>query len=250
MAAFTTKDDLSRRRGDYGIDAPYVPAMLGGGALVLLALTVVSASIYTAIGGLVLLLSTASYLYTTCVGKFSVWSGLLSALDLSGDERLLDLGCGRGAVLLMAAKLLSGGKAVGVDLWKSLDQSGNGADATRRNAEREGVAERVELETADITSLPFADGSFDLVVSSLAVHNIPNSEERLKAMNEAVRVLKPGGRLMVADFRHTRDYASRLRQLGMEEVKERSLGWRFWYGGPWTATRLVSAAKSSTGYPR
>ena len=85
------------------------------------------------------------YLDATLRGKFVVWAQLLDTLGLRGDERILDLGCGRGAVLLMAAERLTTGRAVGVDLWQRADQSGNGEAATRRNAVAEGVADRVEL---------------------------------------------------------------------------------------------------------
>src|SRR4029450_14051737 len=97
-------------------------------------------------------------LSSTRVGKSAVWSELFDRLDLKGDERLLDIGCGRGAVLLMAAKRLPRGRAVGVDLWSTTDQSGNAEQVTRRNAALEGVAERVELHTADMRQLPFDDG--------------------------------------------------------------------------------------------
>jgi arsenite methyltransferase len=94
-----------------------------------------------------------------------------------GDEDLLDLGCGRGAVLLAAAKLLPAGRAAGIDLWRA-DQTHNSSDMTLRNAEKEGVAARVTLHTGDMTSLPFEDQSFDVVVSSLAIHNIPKAAGR------------------------------------------------------------------------
>ena len=55
-------------------------------------------------------------------------------------------------------------------------------------------------------------------------------------------MLCPGGRLALADFRHTRDYASRLRERGLEP-SVRGFGWRFWYGGPWAGTSLVTATK-------
>ena len=99
---------------------------------------------------------------------------------LRGDETLLDLGCGRGAVLLAAAKLLPNGRAIGVDIWRA-DQTDNSQQNTLRNAELEGVAERVEVRTADITDLPFDDNSVDVIVSSLVVHNIPSPRARAKA---------------------------------------------------------------------
>ena len=172
-----------------------------------------------------------------------VWADLLDQLGLRGDERILDLGCGRGAVLLLAAQHLTTGRAVGVDLWRSGDQSGNAADATRRNAIAEGVADRVELHTADMTALPLEDDSFDVVVSSLAMHNIRGRAGREKALEEAVRVLRPGGRLMIADIWATRQYRTHLAKIGMNDIARRSLGWRFWWSGPWAPTRLVTATK-------
>ncbi len=242
-------DDLTQHRGDYGVDAPYAPMILGGIALGLLTVAAILAAagspiwVGFLIGGVWMALSTASFVYTTRAGKFVVWANLLRQLNLRGDERILDMGSGRGAVLMMAAKLVPRGQAVGVDLWKSADQSGNTLDAARRNAELEGVEQRVQLVTGDMTAMPFEPASFDIVLSALAIHNITDPDGRRKAIDEAFRVLKPGGRLLIADFRSTREYASRLRQLGATEVSERPLNWRYWYGGPWTATSQVRASK-------
>lgn len=245
------------RHADYGFDAPYAPAAMALGGVCLLALAVtrlwftdgrpptISAAM-PGLAGLWLLLNAATFVHTTRKGKFRVWADLLDRLNLKGDERLLDIGCGRGAVLLMAAKRLPRGQAVGIDHWSSKDQSGNAESVTRRNAELEGVSGRVELHTADMRRLSFADGSFDVVVSSLAIHNVPRAAERAKAVREAARVLKPGGRLMIADIRHVPDYARELETCGLTITDRRSLGPRFWYAfGPWAATRLVAATKPS-----
>lgn len=157
----------------------------------------------------------------------------------------MDLGCGRGAVLLSAAKLLTTGHAVGVDIWSRKDQSGNAARATQENARIEGVQKRVALTTADMTALPFPAATFDVVVSNVAIHNIRGIHRRLTAIDEAVRALRPGGRLLLADLRSTGAYAARLESLGMLDVKRRGLGWRMWWGGPWGATRLVTATKAA-----
>ena len=105
------------------------------------------------------------------------------------------------------------------------------------------LAIRVELHTADISDLPFDRDSFDVVVSNVAIHNINEPARRERAIDEAVRVLRPGGRVLIADLRHGRRYANRLAALGMTNVERRSLGWRMWWGGPWAPTRLVSAEK-------
>jgi len=91
-----------------------------------------------------------------------------------------------------------------------------------------------------MTALPFEDNIFDVVVSSLAIHNISGSAGREKAITEAVRVLRPGGRLLIADVRATRRHAAQLTRLGMSEVTRRWPGWRFWW---WAPTRLVTATK-------
>src|SRR5262245_47654906 len=144
----------------------------------------------------------------------------------------------------MAAQRLPRGRAVGVDVWSAKDQAGNAEQVTRRNADLEGVADRVELHTADMRQLPFEDGSFDVVVSSLAIHNIAGAGERANALREAARVLKRGGKLAIADIRHTRAYAAELKACGLKVTERRSLGVCFWYAaGPWAATRLVAATK-------
>jgi len=108
-----------------------------------------------------------SYLHGTLRGKFRIWEEELDRLALRGDETVVDLGCGRGLVLLAAAARLPRGRAIGVDVWRGVDQSGNGPEATRANADILGVADRVELHTADVRDLPLPDGCADVVVSSL-----------------------------------------------------------------------------------
>jgi ubiquinone/menaquinone biosynthesis C-methylase UbiE len=248
-------NSLPARRGAYGFDAPYAPLFMAIGGVCLLALSVarlwlaegrpamVSAAA-PGVAALWLFLNAGTFVHTTRAGKFAVWAELLDRLELKGDERLLDIGCGRGAVLLMAAKHLPRGRAVGVDLWSTRDQSGNAEAVTRQNAALEDVAERVELHTGDMRQLPFADGSFDVVVSSLAIHNVPGAEERARALREAARMLKQGGKLVIADIRHTRVYARELEACGLKITERRSLGIRFWYAfGPWAATRVVAAIK-------
>lgn len=179
------------------------------------------------------------YLHTTLRGKLRVWRRQLDLAGLNGDERLLDLGCGRGAVLIEAARRLPRGHAVGVDLWSGKDQSNNRPDATLANAAAAGVVDRAEVTTADMTALPFPDGSFDVVTSALALHNIPSFEGQYRALDEAMRVLRPGGRLFVADFWFAaRKYAAHLGQGTL-----RGLGPGYWYGSPLLGVTLLHAVK-------
>jgi arsenite methyltransferase len=107
-------------------------------------------------GIMVVLAVAAGYFYSTGPGKLSVWKGLLDDLDLRGDEHVLDIGCGRGAVLISAAHRLPRGRATGADIWRLRDQTGNSQAAAERNAMVEGVSERVEFADADARDLPLS----------------------------------------------------------------------------------------------
>jgi arsenite methyltransferase len=242
---------VTMRHGDYGYDAPY--ALVAFGVLGIVSAVVAAASWWfqgprgpalpMALYTLFFLANAGSFFYTTRKGKFLEWERILDGLRLRGDERVLDMGCGRGAVLTAVARRLTIGRATGVDIWSRHDQSGNARDVTVRNAELEGVAGRVEIHTGDMRSLPFADASFDVVVSSLAIHNIRGHADRTQAIAEGYRVLRPGGRLAIADIRATGLYAEALRSLSASDVRRRRLGWRFWWGNPVAATTLVTASK-------
>ena len=254
--------DLRHHKADYGYDgdyravsAPTVATIVGTVSAGLLASAARSlvrgkpvAAAVTGGTGVSIVTTTALFIRTTRVGKFEVWAEILEGLGLRGDETLLDLGCGRGAGLLAAAKLLPNGRAIGVDIWRA-DQTDNSQQNTLRNAELEGVAKRVEVRTADITDLPFDDNSLHVIVSSLVVHNIPSPRARAKAISEAARVLRPGGHLVLADIWATRRHVRQLQQLGWTDARRRSLGWRMWWG-PGLGTRLVTATKPYYEAPR
>jgi SAM-dependent methyltransferase len=211
----------------YGIDAPGVVQVniLLGGLLAAAALATLAWSrlggpsfwfgIGAAIAASFLLFLAGVMLWSSHVGKKRVCHRLVAALALSGDERVLDAGCGSGLALIGCAKKLNTGKAVGVDLWAAKDLSGNSCAAPLANASTEGVADRVEVETGDITNLQFPDASFDAVISMTVLHNIPSRDGRDKALCELVRVLKPGGRLAIFDLLHLTRYAHVLREAGV-----------------------------------
>lgn len=143
------------------------------------------------------------YLYATTKGKFQVWDDLLANLPRETYRApTLDLGCGRGMVLLKIAQIKKQlaiselqstvQPAYGIDLFIKGDQSGNSPLATYKNAAALGVCGQTVLHTGSFADLPFSDGVFSLVTASLSIHNA-DKDTRKKAIGEAARVLGSGG---------------------------------------------------------
>ncbi len=244
------------RAGYYGIEAPFIPAVQAFLALIMMQAGYTQATRedgdsqgWWLVGfGAVLLGIALAYLHATRRGRFRAWSRELGALDLRGDEAVLDVGCARGAVTTLVAARVPDGKVIGVDLWARsglLAGTRRGADdqIARNNAQAEGVADRVQFLPGDIDDLASEGNQFDLVVSGGGIGRLGSPATRAAAVDEAVRVTKPGGRILIADVRNTRRYAERLTELGCEDVSSRSAGLEAWYGGPWLPLVFVSARK-------
>ena len=243
----------NRPAGEYGTDAPWVPWVWLGSGVLYLGFAVINAfsdaSGWAVLGlgalGVFFILGGLLYVRSTKRGKFEVWADLLESIDEPGPETVLDLGCGRGAVAIASALRFPTAGVTGVDLWRSVDQSGNDPATTEANARANGVRDRLTLVTGDITELALPDASFDLVTSSLAIHNIHSAGQRRTAVTEAWRCLAPGGRLVIVDLPKIREYAVTLSELTGTTVTAREVGWRMWWSGPWMRSQVVSVTKVS-----
>lgn len=148
-------------------------------------------------------------------GKFRHRDRMLGMIQWKGDENVLDIGTGKGLLMIGAAKKLSTGKAYGVDIWNKADLSGNAIENTLKNISIEAVAGKAQVLQQDARALGFDNNYFDVVLSNLCLHNISNAEGRDKACAEIARVLKPGGTALISDFRNTRQYRKVFRQMGL-----------------------------------
>jgi ubiquinone/menaquinone biosynthesis C-methylase UbiE len=147
-----------------------------------------------------------AYLYDALVTVLSLGrAGAVrrTALDLARvapGDRVLDVGCGTGTLAIEAKRRVGfSGVVRGVDAGAEMV-----ARATRK-ALSQGL--KVAFDVAPAQDLPFRDGEFDVVFSTLMVHHIPE-DGRLPAVREMFRVLRPGGRLLVADLAHTGSLAA------------------------------------------
>ncbi len=239
-------------RANYGIDAPTVvrtqvivgiilvalgiAAQIPARTMGLFWLALVGAVVLW--GGAWCLIIAAVMLWGSLVGKVRVRDRVLASIEWRGDEHVLDVGCGHGLMAIGAARRLKNGRVIGLDLWREEDQAANTPEATMANASAEGVADRIELRDGDARQMPFPDSTFDVVLSSWAIHNIDEPAERERAITEIVRVLRPGGRAVIVDIRHAPDYAAVFERLGMRDVRLQGRNFLFV-----TPTRTVRAIK-------
>lgn len=123
--------------------------------------------------------------------EIAVRDEYLSLLGVAPGERVLDVGCGGGAVTrALAQRVAPGGQAVGVDASSAL------LKVARELAGKAGIGDTVEFKQGDCRSLPFADASFDAVVAATTLSHVPDSA---RAVAEMIRVTRPGGRVGVFD---------------------------------------------------
>jgi SAM-dependent methyltransferase len=120
---------------------------------------------------------------------------ILGAAGITAQDRVLDLGCGIGNILVaLSERIAFTQPAVGVDVSSALIELG------RRDIHRAGLEGRIELRVAPATHLPFEDASFDVVLTSHVIKHF--DDDALKhAFSEVARILRPGGRFLLWEFK-------------------------------------------------
>jgi len=230
----------------YGIDAPRVVVSLGMWGLLALFIAVIRFDLrlgpvifphqsfyYPAA---ILLAESALMLDYSLRGKYRHRDKMIGMVQWRGDEQVLDVGTGRGLLLIGAAKRLTTGHATGIDIWSQKDLSANRPERTRMNIEAEGVADRCELRNEPAQKMTFPSASFDVILSNQCLHNIALDAERDQACAEIARVLKPGGKIVLSDFINTKHYAKEFQKAGLKVER------RGWY----PFLKIVHAEKPAT----
>jgi ubiquinone/menaquinone biosynthesis C-methylase UbiE len=119
---------------------------------------------------------------------------ILRAANITGQDRVLDVGCGLGNILIALAERIDfTHPPAGVDVSPDLIRIGE------REIAQAGLGGRISLQVAPATRLPFEEGAFDVVLTSHVLKHL-DDEALLTSFREVVRVLRPGGRLLLWEF--------------------------------------------------
>jgi ubiquinone/menaquinone biosynthesis C-methylase UbiE len=133
---------------------------------------------------------------------------------------VLDVGTGRGLMAIGFAKKAK--KVYAIDRWRHRDLLANSIERSTQNAKFEGVGKKIVFKAGDPKKIPFKDKTFDIVVCTYAILNLPHGG-RKKALGEMVRVLKPKGRILIADVMDftkgsKRAFTHALKEFGVKDV--------------------------------
>lgn len=215
---------------NYGIDAPKVITKLIVIGVLIILVSIIFPIIK--IGELIILTSGFIWAGISLVlvgilmilyskfGKFRHRNRILNMIEWNGNEKVLDVGTGLGLLMIGAAKKLTSGKSIGIDIFDPKDLTKNSIEQTKENAELENVVAKVEILKMDILKTNFPDDYFDVIVSNLCLHNIKKSGDRKAACAEIHRIIKPQGKVIISDFIKIREYTKAFRSFGMHVQKE------------------------------
>ena len=152
-----------------------------------------------------------------------IHSYLLDRLPWDGIGNILEVGCGSGALSIAAAKRFPLAEIHGIDYWPPMWNYGQAQ--CEANAAAEGVADRCTFQHGDAAKLDFPDNHFDAVVSNFVFHEVRTQKDKFMLVEEALRVLKKGGRFAIHDLMSAARYGDMeafvedLKKQGYEKVE-------------------------------
>ena len=111
----------------------------------------------------------------------------------------------------------------GIDIWRKPDQLNNSQIIIENNLHKFNLKDKVQIYKGNIVNLPFSDQSYDIVTASLVIHNIKNKQSQVKVIQEACRVLKSKGKILIFDLGDAKLYQQILKQCGMSNIQYQML---------------------------
>lgn len=148
---------------------------------------------------------------------------LVEHLPWDGQGKLLDIGCGAGALTIRCAKRYPQAQLVGTDFWGK--EWNYAREQCEHNARVEGVSERIVFEKGDAARLSYPSGSFDAAVSNFVFHEVRTEPDKRKVVREALRVVKEGGSFSFQDlfaqeqlYGNMEEFIEELKKEGIREI--------------------------------
>ncbi len=149
---------------------------------------------------------------------------LLDSVEWKGIGKVIDIGCGSGALTIGIAKRFPELHITGVDNWSGGWEYSKGI--CEQNSLIEKVSDRVDFQKASASSLPFEDETFHIAVSNLTFHEVGDIRDKRLLIKEALRVIRKGGSFVFQDlflwkalYGEMEDLLATIRDWGVEEVK-------------------------------
>ncbi len=203
------------------------------GAIAVIVQTVLDKPVVTAVSGVlgVVALVMAVYMLicheTFAFGKGNMMAGvhehLVEHLDWNGEGRLLDIGCGAAALTVRCAKAFPKAQITAMDYWGA--EWNYAKEQCERNAQIEGVADRISFQKGDAAKLDFPDETFDAAVSNFVFHEVRTAKDKRDVVKEALRAVKKGGVFSFQDmfsqkalYGDMEQFVRELKEEGISEV--------------------------------
>ncbi|MEY8442527.1 methyltransferase domain-containing protein [Lactobacillaceae bacterium 24-114] len=180
------------------------------------------------------------YCNTLFRGRMIIWRKVLEWLDIPSDAKVAVLGLDYAGLFIDVAKELKApGEVTGVNVGDSrvLEQE-------KERIKENKVADRAKLVDGDLLNLPLENREFDYVLSSFTFHRASPAINKGRAIQEAVRIMKPNGTLVIVDFGNVQEYRQILTNLGFNSIHISSTGFNGWWGGPWLPTNILVARRN------
>ena len=152
-------------------------------------------------------------------GIYDQTNTMINFHNWAGDEQVLDAGTGLGLLMVRAAKKLTTGKCVGVDIF-DFPKGGKVIEQIKINAGLEGVAEKIKIIDANILNTNFGDDSFDLVFSNMWLNRFHSDSDVQKVCSEVIRILKKNGKAIISDKKNIDKLSKAFESNGLVVVKK------------------------------